>query len=64
MPMTSNDPNRPGQKSGGGEEDVYDVDASEPEVLKEQSQGKLPEEKPSQAEGDEDTIDEALRQQD
>jgi hypothetical protein len=60
-----NDPkqeSRTGQKSGGGEEDVYDVDASEPEVLKKQSQNKLPEEKPSQAEGDRDTVEADLKQ--
>lgn len=56
------DPNRPGQKAGGGEEDLYDTDESEPEVQKKQSQSKLPEEKPSQAEGDEETVDEDLKQ--
>lgn len=43
---------RPGQKSGGGEEDLYDVDESEPEVLKDQAVEKEPDEKPSQAEGE------------
>jgi hypothetical protein len=43
---------RPGQKSGGGEEDLYDTDASQPEVLKKDTIEKEPDEKPSQAEGE------------
>jgi hypothetical protein len=38
----------------------YQGEASEPEVQKRQSSGKLPEEKPSQAEGDRETVEENL----
>ncbi len=56
--MTQEDPkNRPGQKSGGGEEDAYDSDASEPEVPKRDTTGKEPDQKPSQAEGERDKAD-------
>jgi hypothetical protein len=48
---------RPGQKSGGGEEDLYDTDASEPEVPKGDAVEKEPDEKPSQAEGEEEDVD-------
>ncbi len=57
--MMQEDPkNRPGQKSGGGEEDLYDSDASEPEVPKRDTVEKEPNEKPSQAEGERDKADE------
>ncbi len=49
---------RPGQRSGGGEDDLYDSDASEPEVLKDEAVEKEADEKPSQAEGEDFDEDE------